>query len=167
MFTGSMILSATQPWVPSANRIPAMTSATTPSGVVTCSSELSVNWAAWMAFNQVNTGLYNQWLTNGTTTGWVVYDFGTGNGFIARQYTVQASNTVDWHPRTMKTWTFEGWNGSTWDVLDTQGPVAAWTQGLKRTYPFANATSYEKYRWNITASQATDYTGAGELEIMS
>lgn len=161
-----MLMAKATTWTPSANLIPAMTSATAPSGTVTKSDEFSVNWAAWMAFNRVNSPLYQTWLSN-LATGWIAYDFGAGNGFIARQYTVQACADGTYHAYTMKTWTFEGWNGASWDVLDTQGPVATWTSGLKRTYTFANSTSYEKYRWNISAGQFANWVGAGELEIMS
>lgn len=153
------------------NQIPAMTSNTTPSGVASASSENgSGAWKAYGAFDRTNVRSIGQtWFSEtNITTGWLRYDFGSGNSKVIRNYALQpvpsnpGSSDVTAAP---KTWTFQGSNdGSTWTTLDTQTNVAAWSAGEKRFYPITNTTAYRYYRINVTANQgATAFLVISEM----
>lgn len=119
--------------------IPIMTSYTTPSGIVTASSELNTNYA-YKAFDKnPNTG----WYTNGFNTGWLAYQFPTGK--VIKQYSFNSINTS----QLPKNFTFEGSNGGgVWDILHTvtNNILLSYNSGV-----ISNSTSYTSYRINITA----------------
>ena len=141
-----------------ANLFPAMTSDTAPSGTVTYSAQYNGSThGAWHAFAQDGYGGGQYWET-GAAPGWIAYDFGAGNGVVAQKYTIQHNANTSYHGTA---WTFDGWNGSGWDTLDTQTGVTAVVNSFN-TYTFSNATSYEKYRWYWTAGASLS---AGELTI--
>ena len=130
----------------SAALIPTMTSNSAPSGTASASSEYSATYAAWKAFDNT---VGSPWETSVANTGWLQYDFGVGNGVVVTKYDITTHNGVGYSPYT---WTFEGWNGSGWDVLDTQTAYVTLASTLY-SFPIANTTSYEKYRVNVTATQ--------------
>jgi hypothetical protein len=86
------------------------------------------------------------WLTDpaGTTTGWLSYTW-TGATIVNQYVLYSVENT-----RAPGSWTFEGYNGSSWVVLDTQTSQAC-TSNVPRTYNFTNTTAYTSYRINVTA----------------
>lgn len=142
-----------------ANIIPAMTSATAPSGTASASSQNSSTYAAWKAFNHTGASF---WLSATLQFPyWLAYAFPATH--IVTQYTITARPGAEAPPTA---WTFEGYNGSTWDVLDTRSGVVAWAAGEKKTYSVANSTSYTNYRVNISAGVAATYVGIAELEMM-
>jgi hypothetical protein len=53
--------------------------------------------------------------------------------------------------RTPTAWTFEGYDGSAWVVLDRQAGEGSWGLGEKRFYEFQNARAFEAYRMIFTA----------------
>ena len=142
------------------DQVPIMTGASTPAGTVSASSYLT-SYDPWHAFDGISI-MSGRWITNpsGTTTGWISYDFGSGNNKVITYYSILAigSDNAANITRAPKTWTFEGSNdGSSWTVINTQTNVSAWTAGEKRTYSTANTTSYRYYRINVSANQgATD-----------
>jgi len=146
--------------------IPAMTSATAPSGVVSASGALDANRAAWMAFDRTNPAgsATGTWTTAGTT-GWLQYQFPAAH--VITSYAVTSRNYAS--PRAPKTWTFKGSNnGTTWTTLDTQTNITDWaaTANVRKVFDCANTTAYAYYRLDITASNDADYVGVGELEMM-
>lgn len=144
------------------NLVPAMTSNTTPSGVASASSIYGAGWDAWYAFNGVDDA---GWATvSGTLTGWLAYEF-TSSQYVG-SYKIKCQNHVNGPTAAPKNWTFEGWNGSSWDTLDTQTNITGWSIGTWKTFSLANTEFYTKFRINITANngQAT-YTAIGEMEI--
>lgn len=55
--------------------------------------------------------------------------------------------------REIKTWSFDGWNGSSWVTLDSRSNVTQWgALGLEKHYVIATPGSYQKYRFNVTAN---------------
>lgn len=122
--------------------IPTMTSETTPSGTVTYSSQYSTTYAAWKAFDD---SASTYWRT-ASPTEWIAYEFSSAK--TIRAYTVYPTST-SYSPTA---WTFEGWNGSSWVVLDTRSVAAFQT---KTFFECANSTSYTKYRLNISAGTST------------
>ena len=148
------------------NQVPAMTSATTPFGTTSSSSDQSAGNASWNAFDRSYT---TRWLAN-AITGWVRYDFGSGNSKVINFYTVSAETDSANINRSPKTWTFEGsTDGTTWTTLDTQTNVPVWTATTEvRTYKTSNTTAYQYYRLNISVNQgATNFVGTGEFGLFS
>lgn len=147
------------------NQIPVMTSATAPSGTVTQSTQYGTGEAAWMLFDRNSA---TRWTTTGgNTTGWVRYDFGSGNSKVIKSYKITAyTGVLTRHP---KSWTFQGSNdGSTWTTLDTQTNVATWSASEARMYAISNTTAYRYYRLNVTANQGdANYLTVGDLAMYS
>lgn len=141
-----------------ASSIPVMTGYTSPSGIVTASSEyLSASGDAWKAFDN-NTG--SSWISaNGSgSVGWLAYEFPTPRNIVG--YTISNPNSSIAFP---KDWTFEGWNGTSWVVLHT---VIGNTNTSTYSASVSNSTSYIKYRINITANNGSlSYSSIGEFKM--
>jgi len=141
-----------------ADQIPTMTSNTAPSGTASASSELSTSRQAWNALDDT-TGF---WVTNATTTGWLQYNF--ASAITIARYTVASAATNP--ARTPKDWTFEGWNGTSWDILDTRSGETGWSASETRAYDIASPASYTNYRINVSANDGdATYLQIGELEM--
>jgi hypothetical protein len=135
---------------------PQMTSNTTPSGIASSSSNY-VGYDPWNAFARGA----NDWLTfNGNITGWLAYEFPIAKT-VGKYVMVPPSNGS---PTSVpRDWTFEGWTGSEWVVLDT---VTGNSGTATVTRSIANITAYIKYRLNITANNGNgSYTGVSELYL--
>ena len=150
------------------NQVPDMTSNSAPFGVASASTEVNSANQAWGAFDRDTAGTANnnRWLAS-TTTGWIQYDFGSGNAKVIKSYAVAPPSPAT-DNRGPKTWTMQGSNnGSSWTTLDTQTNVPAFsTNGEERMFSMSNTTAYRYYRMNITANQgAGDYVGLGELKL--
>lgn len=139
--------------------VPVMTGYTTPSGIVTASSQyLSASGEAWKAFdNATNT----YWISENGSFGvaWLAYEFSTPR--VITNYTISNPNTGPAMPRD---WTIEAWNGSSWVVLHT---VTGNTNTSTYSASFANSTAYNRYRINITSTVTVgfSYTSIGEFKM--
>jgi len=147
---------ATAPFILTAQ----MTSNTAPSGIVTASSffVFGTSYEPFRAFDRGS----NDWITSsGNLTGWVAYEFTSVK--IVRKYIMTPATTGS--PTSVpRDWTFEGWTGSVWVVLDTVTGNSG-TATVARN--ISNTTSYIKYRINITANNgSTNYTGITELLLL-
>lgn len=134
------------------DNIPKMTSNTAPSGVAAASTIANSSNDAYRAMDD---NLTNKWTAN-ATTGWLRYDFGSGNDKVITHYSIvgQHSDGTTGDTQAPKDWTFEGSNdASAWTVIDTQTNVATWASEERRVYTTTNETSYRYYRLNITANQ--------------
>lgn len=155
------------------DQVPVMTSNTTPAGVAAASTENSASWRAWQAFNEVTIRTGGSWFTtNGTLTGWLRYDFGSGNPKVITHYSIMAiaTNAAD-TDRTgaPKNWTFEGSDdASSWTVIDTITNSTGWVQGEKRSFATTNTTAYRYYRINISANNGNvNWVTINELELLA
>lgn len=145
-----------------ANIIPVMTSATAPSGTASADSQYSDDYSAWKAFNHTNAGSTDNWISAITSFPHsLTYEFPAAH--IITQYAVTSRPDADAFPSA---WTFEGYNGSTWDVLDTRSGITTWAAGEKKTYPVTSPASYTKCRLNFSAGKYTTHVSVGELEMM-
>lgn len=148
-----------------ADQIPTMTSATAPSGIVTSSSDFS-GQPNYYAFNAAAN---DAWMSNAVPSGgapqWLAYEF--TSSVAINKYAVQINSTslTASAARAPNTWTFEGWNGSAWVVLDTRTSVVFGADETK-TFSFSNSTAYVKYRINITANNGgSSGVGFAEMEM--
>jgi hypothetical protein len=134
-----------------------MTGYTTPSGIVTASSFLYDAFLPWYAFNQG----YQEWLSSTfNPPQWLAYEFPVLRTVKTYQVVAPGNNAPQSVPRD---WTFEGWNGTSWVILDTVTGNSG-TATVTRT--LTNTTAYIKYRINITANNGNAaYVGISELRM--
>jgi hypothetical protein len=142
---------------------PAMTSNTTPSGIVTSSD--SFYGQPWPAFDSPSTtgGVGSGWTSGSQVTAlnpaWVAYEFTAPR--TIQVYTLSVDNTsATFNP---KTWTFEAWNGSSWVVLHTVTNLTYTSTTMQ--FSFTNTTAYIKYRLNVTAVLGTNNMSIRELRM--
>lgn len=150
--------------------IPAMTSHTEPSGVASADSEYSF-WGpgvypAWRAFNGQSNNENNAWAPDTDPGewppyphqhGWLKYEFPAPT--IVRRYVIRADNFGGGHSGAPAAWTFEGWNGTSWVVLDSHSGAVG-----NGSYQFSNNTAFIAYRLNMTAA-ANTATGLQILQL--
>ena len=134
--------------------VPAMTSNTTPSGIVSASGEWNTNNQGWQAFDRGGNG----WLSGCCTpVSWLSYEFTSPK--IITQYVMSGVTTA-----TPKDFTFEAWNGSVWVILHT---VTGNTNTTNYIGSFTNTVAYSRYRINITANNGNaSYSGITELYLL-
>lgn len=150
------------------DNVPTMSSNTTPIGVAAASSSSGSGNAAYMVFDD---NLTSAWETGGSaTTGWVSYDFGSGNAKVIPYYSMTAIGPAEPNPSIApQSWTFQGSNdNSTWTTLDTETSVPAWANSEKRVYTTTNTTAYRYYRINVSANQGfSTILGIYEAELLT
>jgi hypothetical protein len=149
------------------NIIPTMTSATAPSGIASASSNYDIDRAEWKAFDHANAVGTDVWCSAWATgTEWLQYQLPSAHA-VTRYAVTSAAGWTQYAP---KSWTFKGSNdGATWDTLDTQTNVTAWSGSPeRRIYDLTNSTAYAYYRLDITvgAPADADLVAVGELEMM-
>jgi len=109
------------------------------------------------------------WGNNGSLPSWLEYNFGSGNGKVLTGYSFYCSSSMigGWGGGTYDptAWTFEGFNGTSWDILESRvdnNPI----MDVWKTFYFNNATSYERYRINISNTQDGSYAMITELRLL-
>jgi len=145
---------ATTPYPPMANIAFGGTATASANG--TSSTE-----GAAMGFD-INPG--SKWFNgNGGTTGWLAYDFGSGNSQTIKRYAITSANDVP--GRDPKNWQFQGSNdNSTWTTLDTQSNQSFAYRYQTNSYNLGNTTAYRYYRLNVTANNG-DSSGVQLSEL--
>lgn len=133
--------------VSTVNAIPTMTSNTTPSGVVSASSIDTTSRDSWKAFDKGG----NVWKPLDNDKAWIAYEF--PNNIAIAKYSIQ----VDTISAGIKSWRFEGWDGQSWIILDTQiGTV--WSVNFeKKEFIIDNKIEFKKYRIFVTESASLNY----------
>ncbi|MEQ6047785.1 hypothetical protein U2I53_02025 [Lysinibacillus capsici] len=140
--------------------IPIMTSNTTPSGIVSASSEFSTSYQAWIVFGQTAKNAY--WCSKYREgSSWLSYEFPQAKRII--RYSILMESGVAYAPFN---WTFEGFDeaSGTWIVLDTRTEVS-FVINIKQLYDFNNDGFFKKYRINISKGSNTDYTYISKMEM--
>ena len=130
--------------------IPTMTSNTAPSGIASASTLYGGGYEAYRAFINANSGSP---FVAGTAPFWLAYEFTSPK--IVDRYDMALGIGFP-TSNTMRDWTFEGWNGSSWIVLHTVTNylAASWSSGYSSPASIGNTTAYIKYRYNCTAANA-------------
>lgn len=145
------------------NLIPVLTSNTS-NGTASASSTYNATYPAWKAFNGTVAAAGDAWYSaSASASGWIAYEF-TSTQTI-NMYSIK-SITGAGYAYSPKTWTFEGWNGTTWDILDINSSGSTpWAAEEIRFYTLSADATYAKFRLNISASQNDSYVGVGEVEV--
>ncbi|RHW32007.1 hypothetical protein [Oceanobacillus profundus] len=153
------------PW-DNGNIIPIMTSNNSPSGVASASGEYveplnnSKVYRAWEAFHDNYTG----WLSDTPGRGWLSYQFAKAE--IVNGYKFKSSGSMYNLEQAPKSWTFEGFDGENWVILDEQKDVTNWIEGEYKSFSFSNSTPYLTYRILVTENQNTSrVVNIGHLEM--
>lgn len=137
---------------------PIMTNNTTPSGTA-ASNGGSAN--AYRVFD----GDKGVAFVQSGRTGWVSYDLPGANTAVADAYWVGSDSA---NPQDVPiSWTFEGFDGTNWIVLDTRSGEPSWAAGETRFYDVVNKIAYQAYRFQwtaITESSSSD-SRVGEIGI--
>ncbi len=140
-----------------------MTGYSTPApSIVSASSSLSGGWEAWNAFDGVNSGPYQAWLSNNQTPCWIQYNH--ASAITSNSYTI----IPRWNEETSrcpKDWTIWGSNdGVNFSTLTTVSNQTGWSVNGSRRFTFTNETGYQYYRMNISATNGDNYCTIGEIQ---
>lgn len=131
--------------------IPAMTSATTPSGTASASDELPGN-EAWRCM-----ALTGEWRSIGSGIGapeWIKYQFALAQ--TPTHYELSGNPVVPGRPTD---WTLEGSNNdSTWTTLDTRASQSP-LDGADNRYEIATPGAYTYFRLTITGVDNDSFSG--------
>jgi len=137
------------PPAPNVPLIPAMTSASAPSGLVTRSGVYSSSYEGWQAFDATTQSL---WLSNMYTSSvGIGYTWDGGASKTARSYEIKYNNGSCCQQRGPRDWTLQGWNGTSWVIVDTEAGQTGWYANPNRTFTVDTPGSYPRYRLLVTA----------------
>ena len=155
LFVGESILETK-----SSDIIPQMNGWVSEEGSVDCSSYLiDERFAAWRAFDNGS----SSWLTDSSTSGWVSFKFNEEK--TVSSYSIKGSTvSVDLN-RTPRSWTFEGWNGNAWEIIDERSDVSNWELGEVKFYEFENSKGFVEYRINVTQNNGGNLLRIDEIEM--
>jgi hypothetical protein len=142
-----------------------MISNTSPSGIASASNIYSSDYDAFKVFDNIITGdIMNGWVTSvNTTNAWLSYEFTTLRRIQKYTIRVLGDSYTDTAP---KNWTFEGWDGSKWVIIDTRVNITGWIGLEKKEFTFINNNFYIKYRINVSSNNGAVNIGICELEMM-
>jgi hypothetical protein len=130
-------------------------------GIVTARGENGTNEGMLKAFDDSSS---TKWLDFASTT-WIGYQFANSASYAVQKYTITSAN--DYAERDPKSWSLQGWNGSSWVNLDTRTNETFASRFQKKEYTFSNSTNYNSYRLNITANNGATITQLAEIELFS
>lgn len=140
---------------------PTMTSMSAPSGTVTQSGSYGSAYDGWYLFNDTLDA--EGWIIGTSSSGWVAYEF--DDPVTIKGYSIRFGS-ADSLDRAPKDFQLEGWNGSSYDVLDTQTGETSWAHEEKRTYELSEAATYTKFRINVTDTNGSPYVSFSDLELL-
>ena len=117
------------------------------SPAVSASGIYSPTYRAWKAFDAAVTG-QSMWISEvWETPAWIAYDFETE--VVIHRYQITNTNG-SLTSRAPMDFTFQGWDGCAWQVLDTRVGETNWRSGTPRTYDVASPGRYSSYRLHVT-----------------
>ena len=64
-----------------------------------------------------------------------------------------------------RSFTFEGWDGTAWVVLDSRAAETGWSNGLLRRFTLAVPATCTEFRLVVSAGSGGGNTGLAELEL--
>jgi hypothetical protein len=134
------------PEQPIVDLIPTMTSNTAPLGEVLTTDNV-YSYSAYRAFDSTSTSIGTAYNLQ-SPVGFIGYNF--KNRAVVREYGIQMAN--GYTKSAPKNWTFEGFDGSTWWVLDTRTDVTDWVSNTTKTFSISNRRAFSQYRINVTAN---------------
>lgn len=105
----------------------------------------------------------SKWYGYNAPTGWIQYDFGSGNEQVVKRYTISSADVATRDP---KNWNFLGsQDGSNWTTLDSQSNQAFANRMQMNTYDIGNANAYRYYQLQITSNNGATGVAVAELGL--
>ena len=133
-------------------------------GTATASKEKTSEPAANAFDGSVTTKWFNE---EDGPSGWLQYDFGTGNNWTVVRYDLCSANDVP--GRDPRDWQFQGSeDGESWVTLDIKSGQVFSSRYLSKHYAISNETPYRYYRLNILANNGDSVSiQLAELALMT
>jgi|GEM_PF-3333116 len=126
--------------------VPAMTSPTTPSGLVTQSGSYGSPYEGWRAFDNNDDTM---WISAAfQTPAWIAYTFSGGQQRVVSYAIKYVNGSI--RTRAPKNWTLQGSNGGSWTVIDTRTNQINWGGVEERRFTVTYPGFYSQYRLYIT-----------------
>ena len=146
---------------------PTMTSATTPSGVVSqgCNLFGSDSYTGYRAFNKLSPNLVdlydnNHWACYASDSDkWVNFHF-TDKAYKIAKYTI-TNNSYTGGDCTE--WTFAGSNGGAYTTIDTQTGLL-WSAGETKIFEISNAIAYTDYKFSCITNAVGTYFAISAIQ---
>lgn len=142
---------------------PRMTSNTTPSGVVSASSNYGVNYLPYYAFSESCGMTTYTWLsdTDDAIGAWIQYEFPQAE-IITKLITINRGESTT---RAVKTFIFQGSNNeTTWTDIENCS-ISSNASFHREEYLLDNSTAYRYYRLYITSAWETNPRWVGFAQI--
>ena len=164
--------------VPPLNQIPQMTSNSGPNGTADSSATYGNNatLGAYNAFDGIN-GLEDIITSVGCAlasqpvSGFISYEYDDGAHTIVSYKIYPTTHPGGYSTNTAPSdFTLEGWNGSSWDVIDSQSGIIGWVDYTPKRFIIDSPTAYTKYQLVITQTEQGNFHGGwwctvGEIEL--
>lgn len=135
-----------------------MTGLTSPADTVDSSTSAA---DAWEVFD----GNHATFARFAGKSGWVSYTFDSGTKVVDAYWLRSSSDGSSPPEATPSAWTFEGWDGSNWVVLDTRSGEDGWGSGETRFYEFDNETAYSAYRFRWSSNWGSSSVDTDVCEL--
>jgi hypothetical protein len=130
------------------NAMPIMTGSNAPAGSVTRSGAFSAEYEAWKAFDDPSST--SMWISGlRQSPAWIAYQMPSGNVTLHR-YAITFHNGASLTSRAPKDWTLQGWNGTSWVVIDTRSNQTNWAGYERREFTLATPATYGHFRLHVT-----------------
>lgn len=143
------------------NVVPIMTSNTSPTGEVTAST-FGTSFDPFKAFDDNQT---NFWGTNNIATGWIAYDFKIPTKVAKYSISPRTGAEATQSPQDF---TFQGWDGTKWVVLDTRVGITGWATNTFKEFDLSDEYNYSKYKLDVTkntSNGSNTYVTIGEIKM--
>lgn len=147
--------------------VPAMTSATTPTGIVEQSSIWGSGYEGFRAFdkklNVHANGAWHTGQTNGAVPQWISYDIGKLKRVVRVAITARLDSYVT--TQGVKNFIVQAYeNGAYVDLAEFN--TTPWAAGETRTFDFNNSKHYQKYRLYIKSTYGTSAFAITEIDFL-
>lgn len=152
-------------------QLPVMTSDNTSLGIAEASSVFDSSYEAWRAFDgEDESESRSRWVSESSpgfsTPQWISYNMRKAQ-YISHYYILPDYDaaTMDQSP---KDWQLQGWNGTTWDTLDTRSNIRINQEWDYRGLYFqvANPAGYQILRLYITAVNGADMVSIRKFKLL-
>ncbi|MFC1704295.1 fibronectin type III domain-containing protein, partial [Candidatus Omnitrophota bacterium] len=110
---------------------------------------------------------WDGWVSDNTQDGWLAYEF-TSPKKISKYVIHPRGHEYPGDGGNPRSWTFEGYNGATWEVLDSRSGInwSPMPSPQEQMFTFSNDTTFNKYRLNISENGDHPEVGLTEMEMM-
>ncbi|WP_425559148.1 Ig-like domain-containing protein, partial [Kistimonas scapharcae] len=144
--------------------IPVLQSGNEQGYTITASGQLSDNFAAYQAFDQVNaseTNNVNSWATQGSS-GWLQVELPETTSIL--QYSMKGiAQTIGREPSE---WQLLGSNdGVTFTVIDSRSAVTDWSPRETKQFTLSAPAEFRFFKIDITDNNGDSYTGLDEFQL--